>query len=94
MEDNEEQDLLTTAEWVHQHLLQHPSEVTLLHCDYGVSRSVSVGLYHLIKDRSITYKQAMGLVLQHRTCASPNPSFIQQLKSFSYQDMQHNQDED
>jgi len=50
-----------------------------VHCYMGVSRSVSLVVFHLMKRRGWTYQQALFYVRQRRRTANPNPGFVAQL---------------
>ncbi|KAJ3504507.1 hypothetical protein NLJ89_g7898 [Agrocybe chaxingu] len=52
----------------------------LVHCSAGVSRSPTVVVGYLMKQRGMTLREALGLVLRARPQVSPNPGFLQQLK--------------
>lgn len=57
----------------------------LVACHAGISRSVSVVLYFLMKVRLIHYEAALEVVRAKRSIANPNPGFAQQLISVSPQ---------
>jgi hypothetical protein len=52
----------------------------LIHCQMGISRSVSITLAHMICNRGYTFKDAMREVKKKRKQAYPNESFKVQLK--------------
>jgi len=51
----------------------------LVHCSYGVSRSVSMVIAYLIKEKGMTYQEAYELVKSKRQIAKPNIGFMKQL---------------
>lgn len=53
-----------------------------VHCSAGVSRSVSVVIAYLMKEKNMSFPEALGHVQKIRPIANPNPSFVQQLKKF------------
>ena len=55
----------------------------LIQCTSGVSRSVSVVCYYLMKSMNISYDQAIAIVKQERPQAQPNQGFVKQLRKFS-----------
>lgn len=55
----------------------------LVHCNAGVSRSSSVVIGYLIKEKSLTFEEAFNLVKSKRECARPNDGFSKQLKDLS-----------
>lgn len=52
----------------------------LVHCTAGVSRSASVVIYYLMKEKNMTYDDALYYVRNKRPVVNPNRSFVQQLK--------------
>lgn len=57
----------------------------LIHCNQGVSRSVSVYISWLIQIRNINFRDSLKFVQGRRKVAQPNPGFIKQLMSFENQ---------
>lgn len=53
----------------------------LVHCYAGISRSVSIVIAYLMKEKKMSYWQALKYVRNRRHIANPNPSFVQQLNS-------------
>lgn len=54
----------------------------LVHCMAGVSRSVSVVAYYLMKKKALSYEDALNIIKQKRKIARPNDSFRSQLKLY------------
>jgi len=54
----------------------------LIHCMAGVSRSVSLVVYYLMKKYHLDYVTAIKLVRTKREIANPNDSFKHQLKKY------------
>jgi len=55
----------------------------LVHCHAGMSRSVSIVIYFLMKLKKMTYIQALMYIRKHRPIAEPNQGFARQLVSVS-----------
>ena len=55
----------------------------LVHCTAGVSRSVSIVIAYLMKEKNMTYDDALSFIKKKRPIANPNKSFIYQLKYHS-----------
>jgi protein-tyrosine phosphatase len=51
-----------------------------IHCKQGVSRSASIVLAYLIKEKQMNYDAALKVVLNKRQCVNPNLSFETQLR--------------
>jgi len=54
----------------------------LVHCMAGISRSVSIVTYYLMKQFHMNYETATELVRSKRSIANPNDSFKNQLKNY------------
>lgn len=54
----------------------------LVHCMAGISRSVSMVAYYLMKKYHINYDQAMTVIRYKRIIANPNESFKYQLQKY------------
>lgn len=63
----------------------------LIHCMAGISRSVSVIIYYLIKKYRLTYQNSLDFLRSKRKICNPNPSFKFQLILF--QNMRENTNE-
>ncbi|KAF8217167.1 protein-tyrosine phosphatase-like protein [Mycena galopus ATCC 62051] len=57
-------------------------ENVLVHCQQGVSRSASIVIAYLIRDRAMTYDAAFDLVRQRRQCIHPNSGFVKTLREW------------
>jgi predicted protein tyrosine phosphatase len=64
-----------------KHAIQNNKKV-LCHCMAGISRSVSVVTYFLMKEHGMTFANAFSSVRAKRAIANPNKSFILQLKEY------------
>jgi protein-tyrosine phosphatase len=56
-------------------LIRTHQGITLVHCHTGISRSVSVVVYFLMKENGLSYDDAMEAVKIARPSANPNNSF-------------------
>lgn len=54
----------------------------LVHCFAGVSRSATMIVAFLMREKHMPFAAAMQHVKEQRPAANPNPNFIQQLKEF------------
>ena len=54
-----------------------------MHCQAGVSRSVSLVIAYLIRKERISYEVAYEKVRERRPVANPNKGFVKQLKQFA-----------
>ncbi|XP_072401864.1 dual specificity protein phosphatase MPK-4-like [Diabrotica undecimpunctata] len=59
--------------------------IVLVHCYFGVSRSATVVIAHIMKKYQMTYFEAFDMVKAKRKIVFPNPGFVSQLKL--YKDM-------
>lgn len=56
----------------------------LVHCAYGVSRSASVVIGYLIKEKHMSYEEAYNFVKEKRNIIEPNEGFKTQLLVYSW----------
>jgi protein tyrosine phosphatase (PTP) superfamily phosphohydrolase (DUF442 family) len=68
------------TEFIHSQLQQ--DRPVLVHCKAGVSRSASVVLAYLMEYHSYSLHEAFLLMLRHRPTITPNPGFMEQLRSY------------
>lgn len=55
----------------------------LIHCMAGISRSVSICCYYMMKQYGMTYDRAIEIIKNSRSIANPNESFRSQLLKYS-----------
>ena len=80
MEDTNEQEIIS-------HLKRgldfiKSADKIFIHCVAGVSRSPTVVLGYLIRNRRMCLEEALKYIKSKRYEASPNPNFLRQLKEF------------
>jgi hypothetical protein len=54
----------------------------LVHCQKGVSRSVTIVAAYLISKKGYTYSKAINIMKEKRTCVNPNDGFREQLMEY------------
>lgn len=79
LSDELDADLLSMLPPALAFLIASSSTSTLVHCAYGMSRSVAVAMAHLMVSGGLTLDEAGALVLDARPGAHPNEGFLQQL---------------
>ncbi|KAF7300290.1 Dual specificity catalytic domain-containing protein [Mycena chlorophos] len=57
-------------------------EGVLVHCQQGVSRSAAVVIAFLIRDKGMSYDDALAFVKERRSCIKPNAGFVQALRDW------------
>ena len=55
----------------------------VVHCQAGVSRSVSIVMAYLLRKQRIEYNECYEFVKSRRPIAEPNKGFVKQLKAFA-----------
>jgi len=58
------------------------SSKVLVHCAMGISRSSSIAIAYIMRERGFTFEQAKQFVKSQRSCIQPNPGFSKQLLDF------------
>jgi hypothetical protein len=61
-------------------ILEKSDNRVLIHCMAGVSRSASVLIYFLMKERGLGYDQALDFLRQSRPIVNPNEGFEKTLR--------------
>lgn len=54
----------------------------LVHCVMGVSRSATIILAYLMKEKNMSFSQALHYVQSRRNIIRPNDSFLRQLRNY------------
>ena len=54
----------------------------LIHCRAGISRSATVAMAYLMVVKKMTYREARNFVQAKRPCASPNTTFLKDLREY------------
>ncbi|XP_062862590.1 dual specificity protein phosphatase 19a [Trichomycterus rosablanca] len=85
--DQPDTDIISHLQECAQFIDQAKAEkgVVLVHCNSGVSRSVSVVIGYLMMKEGQSFDDAFSLVKSARPASCPNPGFIEQLKKFKPQ---------
>ncbi len=65
--------------------LSVPENKVLIHCMYGISRSVTITCAYLMKKYSISSDKALEIIRDSRSIANPNKGFMVQLKEYEKQ---------
>ena len=60
----------------------HSQANILIHCVLGMSRSASLVIYYLMKEKGWDYDTCINKILEKRPFVNPNAGFIQQLKEY------------
>lgn len=58
----------------------------LVHCQAGISRSVSYVCYYLMRSKKISFDKAFEIVSAQRKIANPNVAFKQELRNLDFDD--------
>ena len=54
----------------------------LVHCKCGISRSTSLVVFYLMKERGWDYDRAIDYIRERRPIVQPNPGFEEQLRNY------------
>lgn len=82
--DNEETDLLRYFNDSYRFINEAHKEGknVLVHCKMGISRSATIVIAYVMKNRNWDLLQSMEHVKVRRTCVKPNPNFMKQLEVY------------
>jgi predicted protein tyrosine phosphatase len=74
---------VSTYLWI-KSKLQNPDNQLLIHCQMGLSRSVSVLIAYLMLDKRWRYTEAFEYVKEKRPSIKPNYGFVEQLELLDF----------
>lgn len=79
--DNLEQDLYRSLESAYRFILEGSTggNKIYIHCHAGISRSVSMLIYFLMKRDKMSFNRALAFIRERRPIANPNNHFVSQL---------------
>ncbi|ODV88925.1 hypothetical protein CANCADRAFT_32355 [Tortispora caseinolytica NRRL Y-17796] len=84
LDDEEDEDIMQyfgqATDFIHSAISQGTG--CLIHCQAGISRSVTICCAYLMRYRNYSAKGAIAKVQEGRPIANPNPSFREQLELF------------
>lgn len=87
IEDTAQSDLLqhldATTAFIKDALEENDTNVVLVHCVMGVSRSAAVVCAYLVATTSMTPQEALAFVMERRPVVCPNLGFRKQLETYS-----------
>ena len=74
--------LFPILEYVYKIIKQYQKTNILVHCVMGSSRSASVVIFYLMKEKKWDYDTCLKYVQERRPCADPSFHFVRQLKEY------------
>ena len=81
--DHFPQELFPTFETAYEIIKQYNQERKIfIHCMSGVSRSASLVIFYIMKEKKWDYDKSFEYVKKIRTCIEPNSYFVSQLKEY------------
>ncbi|EAR94721.1 tyrosine phosphatase (macronuclear) [Tetrahymena thermophila SB210] len=88
-EDDEDEEIKQhfqmTYDFIHENLKKTN---VFVHCQMGISRSSSIVIAYLMKEKGMDFLDTLNFVRSKRSCVSPNEGFVSQLIEYS-QDLQN-----
>jgi protein-tyrosine phosphatase len=67
------------CEFIDKYRLEHPEKAILIHCYVGASRSATMMIAYLMKDRDMTFNETLDLVIDKRPFVNLNQTFAEEL---------------
>jgi atypical dual specificity phosphatase len=71
--------------FIREAVTSNPNARVLVHCKAGISRSSTVVTAYLMQEQGMSLRAGLGLIIQKRGQAYPNPGFLEQLKEMEVQ---------
>ena len=70
------------VEWISKVISESEDHRILIHCFAGKSRATTITLSYLMKEKKMTLKEGLDLIVSVRPFACPNKGFMVQLKEY------------
>ena len=80
--DETKQPLIKSMEDAYKFIKDNKDKKILVHCVYGKSRSASVIIFYLIKEKKMSFQEAKEFVRKIRSCVNPNEGFEKELTKY------------
>ena len=80
--DEDQQSLFPKLEVAYKFIKLNSQNNVLVHCILGKSRSTSLVIYYLMKEKKWDYDTCLKYVQERRPCADPSFHFVRQLKEY------------
>ncbi len=74
--------LFPRFEVAYKYIKRHPDNNILIHCYAGVSRSASLVIFYLMKEKKWDYETCLNYTRERRPEVSPSGGFEEQLKNY------------
>lgn len=78
--DSEGEDITQFLEESYQAIKGSKDKNILIHCYMGASRSASLVLYYLMREKKLSFDDALALIKEKRSSVNPNVKFVEALK--------------
>ena len=80
--DDENQSILPKFDIAYAFIKEHSNHNILIHCKEGRSRSASLVVFYLMKEKGWDYDTSIKFIRKKRRSAHPNSGFKKQLKEY------------
>ena len=80
--DFEDEVLFPQFEYAYKIIKQYKKTNIFIHCMAGVSRSASLVIFYIMKEKKWDYDKSFEFVQKIRTFINPNSDFVNQLKEY------------
>ena len=81
--DGSLQNLFPKFEIAYKYIKKHQNNNILIHCAAGVSRSASLVIFYLMKEKGWDLKTSLNYTREKRPVVDPNEGFLEQLGNYS-----------
>ena len=90
LKDEENFPLIESLEKSYNYIKSNSNKNILVHCIHGKSRSVSVIIFYLMKEKKWNYEESLNYVKKIRDFAQPNKGFENELKNYYKNNLNNN----
>ena len=82
LRDEPDQPIMQRLEEAYQFIIENKDKKIFVHCVFGKSRSASVVIFYVMKEKKMNFKEAKTFVKNIRNIVEPNPGFAAELNRY------------
>ena len=81
-DDEDRQKLFPKFDVAYKFIKKNPDNNILIHCAMGVSRSASLVVFYIMKEKGWDYDYTISYIRERRPSVEPNPYFVAKIKEY------------
>ena len=93
LRDETDQPIIEKLEEAYQFIKENKDKNIFVHCVFGKSRSASVVIFYIMKEKKLNFNEAKNIVKNIRQIVEPNSGFENELNSYYEEHIKNDKDE-